>query len=241
MDAFLVVVALCMFGSYAVCGIPFGLLIAQRMSGVDVRETGSGNIGMTNVARSAGGSAAALTFLCDVGKGTASMLVSRRCIELVLPQGITLDVVAPGFAALTLIYLCCVLGHVFSPYLGLRGGKGISVGFGAALALYWPIGLVLFACFLALALPTRFISAGSIFAAVSLPIQCYFLWHLTPWAIVPLVCSSIVVIWAHRGNITKLFTGEESRFTVKTAEELREERKRRVPPTARRDGQNAEH
>ena len=233
MDAFLVVLAACLAGSFALCGVPFGLIFAQRLSGVDVREVGSGNIGMTNVARSAGGSAAALTFACDVGKGTLSVALSRLLLGLVLPEGVTFDVTAPGFAALTLVYACCVLGHVFSPYLGFHGGKGISVGFGAALALHWPIALGLVACFLALTLPTRYLSAGSLAAAILLPVQVLFLWHLTPWAAAPICAVSAVVVWAHRSNIVKLMRGQESRFSVKSGSSSR----RRVPPTERRDGE----
>ena len=235
MDAFLVVLAACLVGSFALCGVPFGLIIAQRMSGVDVREVGSGNIGMTNVARSAGGSAAALTFVCDVGKGTLSVAVSRLLMGLVLPEGMSFDVTAPGFAALTLVYACCVLGHVFSPYLGFHGGKGISVGFGAALALHWPMALVLLACFVVLALPTRYVSAGSLAAAILLPVQALFLWHFTPWAAAPICIASAVVVWAHRGNVVKLLHGEENRFSVKSGDG--KGRRRRVAPTQRRDGE----
>ena len=215
MNAFLVTFAGCMLGCYALCGVPFGLIIAQKMSGVDVRNTGSGNIGMTNVARSAGGSAAALTFLCDVGKGLLSMLLCRLILAQVLPAGLSFDVAGEGFAALTVLYVCCVFGHVFSPYLGLHGGKGISVGFGAALGLYWPLALVLLACFVLFAVPTRYVSAGSVIAAALLPVQAYFLWHFSAWSCVPLLVVSAVVIWAHRSNIVKLAHGEERRFTVK--------------------------
>lgn len=235
MDAFLVVLAACLVGSFALCGVPFGLIFAQRMSGVDVREVGSGNIGMTNVARSAGGAAAALTFACDVGKGTLSVVASRLLLGLVLPTGVTLDVTSPGFAALTLVYAFCVLGHVFSPYLGFHGGKGISVGFGAALGLYWPIALVLLGCFLALTIPTRYVSAGSIASAALLPVQALFLWHLTPWATAPICIVSAIVVWAHRGNIVKLIHGEENRFSVKSRAEARS--RRHVPPTERKDGE----
>ena len=228
MDAFLVMLALCMAASIAICGIPFGLIVSQRMAGVDVREVGSGNIGMTNVARTVGGSAAAITFGLDVGKGVLSMALTRLLLGLVLPSNMALDHASTGFAALTVVYACCVAGHVFSPYLGFHGGKGISVGFGAALALWWPIGLCLLVVFMALALPTRYVSAGSIAAAVSLPIQCLLLWHVTPWATVPLAAVAAVVVWAHLSNIVKLMHGRESRFSVKGAEGLRDRLKEKM-------------
>ena len=213
MDAFLVMTGICMVFSFAICGIPFGLIISERQ-GVDVRQHGSGNIGMTNVARTLGGKAAGITFACDVGKGVVCALVSRILLGLVVPVGSTLAPTDPAFAAMTLVYACCVLGHVFSPYLNFKGGKGISVGFGAVLNMYWPVGAILMAVFLLLALPTRFISLGSVAAALSLPIQCLFLWHFTPWACLPMLIVTCVVVWAHRGNIVKLVRGEESRFTI---------------------------
>ena len=234
MDAFLVILALCMVISFALCGVPFGLIISKRVGGVDVREHGSGNIGMTNVARTVGAEAAALTFACDVGKGVVSMLLARFLLGRVLPDGATLEVTSPYFAALTIVYACCVAGHVFSPYLGFHGGKGISVGFGAALGLHWPAALVLLGVFLLLAVPTRYISLGSIMAAFSLPIQCFFLWHMSPWALVPIIVVSLAVIWAHRSNIVKLLHGDERRFTISPDASLRS-RRRKVPPTARRN------
>lgn len=231
MDAMLVVTAICMFGAFAVCGIPFGLLVGEKLGGVDVREHGSGNIGMTNVARSVGGRAAALTFACDFGKGLLWILLSKVVIGLTLPEGSFLIPTDPSFAALTLVYMCCVLGHVYSPYLNFKGGKGISVGFGAAVGLLWPMGFVAFALFLIIVLPSRYVSAGSIAAAISLPIQALFLWHFTPWATFPITVVACMVIWAHRENIIKLMNGQERRFVIKPAS------KRSMPKgdTARRN------
>lgn len=234
MDAVFVVLALCMVGSFALCGVPFGLIIAKWMNGVDVREVGSGNIGMTNVARSAGGAAAALTFLCDMGKGLVSMLVARALLGLVLPEGTTLDITSEAFAALTVVYACCVFGHIFSPYLGFHGGKGISVGFGAGLGLCWQCALLMLVVFLLCMVPTGFVSVGSIAAACSLPIQCLLLWHFTPWATLPMLLAAIAVVWAHRSNVMKLIRGEENRFIVKGLGGGGG-RRRKVAPTQRRD------
>lgn len=201
--------------SFLVCGIPFGVIIANALNGVDVRKAGSGNIGMTNVARTAGGKAAALTFLCDVGKGTLCMVVSRLVIAAVCFGGdgaaLAID---EGFGWVsTILYCACVLGHIFSPYLGFHGGKGISVGLGAALGMYWPLGLSMLAVFLLLTVPTRYISLGSIAAAASLPIFSR-LFGVRGWALVPTVIVSVVVIWSHRENIGRLVRGEESKFGI---------------------------
>ncbi|WP_417576631.1 glycerol-3-phosphate acyltransferase [Paratractidigestivibacter sp.] len=202
-------------GAYAVCGVPFGLYIAQALGHVDVRQTGSGNIGTTNVARSVGKKAAALTLLCDLGKGLVWMLFSRFMLSLIVfgQAGFAPELgyaTQPGIA-MSVIYLGCVFGHVFSPYLDFHGGKGIAVGFGAALGLWWPVALGLLVVFIAFAVPTRYVSLGSVAAAVSLPIQCA-LWGFPLESVVTIAVVAAVVVWAHRANIRKLVAGEERKF-----------------------------
>ena len=197
-----ILTAICALGCFLICGIPSGLIIARASSEhVDVRKVGSGNIGMTNVARSAGASAAALTLLCDAGKGAVAILLARLVIAQVAFGGDwsqTLAQAQGGLASATL-YASCVLGHIFSPYLHFKGGKGISVGLGAGLGFCWPVALSMLAVFVVLAIPTGFVSLGSVFAALSL---------------VPLAVISLTVVWAHRENVRKLLRGEERRFSI---------------------------
>lgn len=185
-------------GAYVVCGIPFGLIIAKREGRVDVRTVGSGNIGTTNVARSVGKKAAALTLLCDLGKGLVWMLLARWVLAALVFGGdaASLDHTTVFGASLSLVYMGCILGHVFSPFLGFHGGKGIAVGFGAALGLWWPVALGLLAVFLVFAVPSRYVSLGSVCAAASLPIQCA-LWGFPLISVAPIVVVALVVIWAH--------------------------------------------
>lgn len=215
MDSLVIATVVAAIVTFFVCGIPFGYIIAARMSGIDVRKEGSGNIGMTNVTRTAGGKAGALTFGCDVGKGVICMLLSKFVIAQVCCGG---DLPMLAFNSTfgwvsSVLFMACVLGHVYSPYLHFHGGKGISVGLGAALGMCWPMGLTMLGVFLALVIPTRYISLGSIAAAASLPI-CGALWGMTIPALVPLVIVAIVVIWSHRENIGRLMKGEERRFSV---------------------------
>lgn len=146
--------------AYFVCGIPFGMLIA-RSKGVDVRHAGSGNIGATNVGRSVGAWAAGLTLLLDAGKGWLCTGLATFAFSSFFAETKALAPGQPFDWALTCVYAACVLGHVFSPYLGFHGGKGISVGFGAALGLDPRIAFGLLAVFLVFALPTRFVSLGA--------------------------------------------------------------------------------
>lgn len=214
----------CMLGAYLLCGIPFGLIVAKGSKGhVDVRTVGSGNIGMTNVARAAGAKAAAATFLLDMGKGALSMAASRLALAHVagVPAG---ELGATGaFAPLAaLVFLACVCGHVFSPYLRLRGGKGISVGFGAGLVLLWPMSLAALVIFLACVVPTRYVSLGSVAAAVTMPFVGLLLGMRPPAAlVVALACA--LVVWRHKDNILRLRQGSERRLTTREGAGRRDE------------------
>lgn len=214
MGAFEAVTLLLAVGAYLVCGVPFGLLVAAVMGHVDVREVGSGNIGTTNVARSVGKGAAALTLLLDLGKGLVWMVVARFVLAFAFFGGdfYSLDHTTALGAALCVVYLGCICGHVFSPYLHFHGGKGIAVGFGAALGLHWPVALGLLAVFLVLTLPTRYVSLGSVAAAASLPVWCAVL-GFPPVSLVPISVAAVIVIWSHRENVRRLIRGEERHFS----------------------------
>ena len=214
-------------GAYLVCGIPFGLIVAMAMGHVDVRTVGSGNIGTTNVARSVGKGAAGLTLLLDAAKGLVWMLVSRWAIaSLALGGDVSaLDHTTVFGTSLTLVFLACICGHVFSPYLRFHGGKGIAVGFGAALGLYWPIGLGVLAIFLVLVIPTRYVSLGSVFAAASLPVWCA-VFGFPAISVAPVAAAAVVVVWSHRENIRRLVSHEERRFSFHKSEKANDKEDR---------------
>lgn len=219
MNSLQIMTALLALGAYLVCGVPFGLLVARAMGHVDVRTTGSGNIGTTNVARSVGKGAAALTLLLDLSKGLVWMLLSRVVLAFAVFGGdfASLDHTTVFGTSLTVVFLACICGHVFSPYLRFHGGKGIAVGFGAALGLYWPIGLGVLALFLVLVIPTRYVSLGSVFAAASLPVWCA-VFSFPPVAVAPVAVAAVVVVWSHRENVRRLLHGEERRFSFHKSE-----------------------
>ena len=214
-----VMTALLALGAYLVCGIPFGLLVARAMGHVDVRTTGSGNIGTTNVARSVGKGAAAATLRLDHGKGLVWMLVARLVLALAVFGGdfASLDHTTVFGTSLSVVFLACICGHVFSPYLHFHGGKGIAVGFGAALGLYWPVGMGALAVFLVLALPSRYVSLGSIAAAASLPVWC-LVFGFPLVSVVPVTIAAAIVVWSHRENVRRLVHGEERRFSFHKTE-----------------------
>ena len=216
-----------MLGAYLVCGIPFGLILAIAMGHVDVRTVGSGNIGTTNVARSVGKGAGAATLLLDLSKGLVWMLVSRWAIaSLALGGDVSaLDHTTVFGTSLTLVFLACICGHVFSPYLRFHGGTGIAVGFGAALGLYWPIGLGVLAIFLVLVIPTRYVSLGSVFAAASLPVWCA-VFGFPAISVAPVAVAAIGVVWSHRANIRRLVSPGGGRFSFPQSEKANDKEDR---------------
>ena len=203
---------LIMLAAYCICGIPFGLIFSSK-KGVDVRTKGSGNIGTTNVAREVGGGTAALTLLCDAGKGFVSTWLGGWILAELFFQGDP-SLLAPNAAygwCLGCIFLACICGHIFSPYLHFHGGKGIAVGFGAALGFSWPIALGLLVCWGLCVVPSRRVSVGSIAAAVALPFLSFFIYYPVTWAFeIPMILIALIVVWAHRENIKKLRDGNEA-------------------------------
>lgn len=205
--------------AYLICGFPSAYVVGERMGHLDVRTVGSGNVGTTNIARSVGKRAAALTLLLDVLKAVVAVLVGYALVGLVGAHDI--EAVRPAGRldwTMALVYACCILGHVFTPYLHFKGGKGIAVGFGGALALMWPVGLSLLVPFLLFAIPTRRVSLGSIVAALSLPFLAWLIERPSPAFLVVMCLVAALVIWSHRANVVRLVHGEEGRFSFKKKE-----------------------
>ena len=164
--------AICAVVSFFIGAIPFGLILGRAFTHTDIRKAGSGNIGTTNALRVAGPKVAALTLLLDCLKGAICVLIARPLIAD-LCYGFPVSIMAPGAAGdwmLGVICLAAVWGHIFSPYRNLHGGKGIAAGLGVILAWYWPIGLSLLGMFIVAVAITKFVSVGSLAAAIGLPI-----------------------------------------------------------------------
>lgn len=206
-------VLVCCIIAYFICGIPFGLLVAKKEENVDVREHGSGNIGSTNVARTAGAKAGFITLVLDSSKS----FLSVKLAEYILVNYSNIDpqsLVPAGNCSyfLAWVFFFCILGHVYSPYLHFNGGKGVATGLGGCLA-FMPTGAaVAVAVFLAVVIPTRYVSLGSVLAATSLPFIALFVYKADISTIVPLALVALVIIFAHRQNIKRLIAGKESKF-----------------------------
>ncbi len=181
-------------GAYLLGAVPFGLLVA-RSAGVDVRETGSGNIGATNVARTAGKPLGALTLLLDAFKGAAPVLVAAHVLH------------APTWAQVV-TGLVAVLAHMFPIYLSFRGGKGVATALGVFLALTPASAGVAVLVFALVVAPFRVVSVGSLTAAVALTGSTVWL-DGRPEVIGLAGAVTILVFIRHAGNIRRLFTRSE--------------------------------
>lgn len=191
--------------------IPWGLVISKLFYGKDLREEGSGNIGTTNAIRAMGKVAGYAVFVLDFGKGLLSGFMGTWVASL-CAAGAPLD---EGFLklCLALSFMGCVWGHIFSPWLQFKGGKGIAVAVGNLFVSFGPVGAILeIAIFAVLVVMTKYVSVGSIAAAATCPFfALYFYWgHWIPWLIHSL--AAITVVWAHRGNIRRLRDGNERRI-----------------------------
>ncbi|HKY32301.1 MAG TPA: glycerol-3-phosphate 1-O-acyltransferase PlsY [Candidatus Polarisedimenticolia bacterium] len=187
----------CVAAAYLLGAVPFGYLLFRWRRGEDIRAHGSGNIGATNMARSAGRGLGAATLLLDVAKGAAAAL---------LAWGATSSdawIAAAAFAA--------VVGHCFPVTLRFRGGKGIATGLGAYLVASPPAALAAAVLFAGVTAASRMVSAGSLAAAAALPLAALWLDGRGPM-ILSAAASAVLVAGRHRDNIRRILAGEENRI-----------------------------
>jgi glycerol-3-phosphate acyltransferase PlsY len=194
--------------SYLIGSIPFGYLIVRANSGTDVRETGSGGTGATNVSRRAGKLAGVMTLLLDAGKGAIAIVIANWLRGVMFGSGWMVIAAA----------LLVIVGHCFPVWLGFRGGKGVATGVGVFLVLS-PFAVALIAVlFLVIVWWKRYISLGSITAAAALPlaVRCEnaFIRPIPEVAAVMFAAigAAALIMIMHRGNISRLLAGTESRF-----------------------------
>jgi glycerol-3-phosphate acyltransferase PlsY len=179
---------------YGLGSLPTGLLIARWQKGVDIRQHGSGNIGMTNVLRAVGKGAAALTLVGDLAKGLIPVLLARACLT------------SPW--AIGAVALAAVVGHLYPLFAGFRGGKGVATTLGVFIPLLPGPLLIASAVWAACLAFRRQVSLGSLAAAASLPIVA-LLWGF-PAAYVLFALVAAALIWYRHGeNIQRLLAGTE--------------------------------
>ncbi|RXH55184.1 glycerol-3-phosphate 1-O-acyltransferase PlsY [Granulicella sibirica] len=189
--------------AYLLGSIPFGYLLVRVFRNEDIRTTGSGNIGATNVARSGAKGLGFATLLLDLLKAFAAVALA----QYLAPDNHDLAVAAA---------VAAIVGHVYPVWLGFRGGKGVASALGVMLALDWRAALCVLGVFLVVVAFTRYVSLGSILGAASYPFfSLYFLPIRTPIFVGGIVFIALLVIVKHHANVGRLIAGTESRFGSK--------------------------
>ena len=213
--------------SYLLGSIPFGYLLVRMFRGVDVRNTGSGNIGATNVARTGSKGLAIATLLLDALKGYAAVMFALWMAEryrFSMAAQLRTTIYDSGsqqigsntvFVLAALAAFVAILGHVFTVWLRFKGGKGVATAAGSFLALAPRAMLVVFVLFVLIVALTRYVSLGSIVACAVFPV-C--VWWVNPAEratgpiLILIAASSALIILRHKDNIRRLLAGTESRF-----------------------------
>lgn len=185
---------------YLIAAIPSGVIVSRLMGSEDVRQKGSGNIGATNVYRVVGKLAGILTLLGDTMKGFLPLLAYKSWL-------------APTPTQLGVACAIAIIGHCYPVYLKFRGGKGVATALGIFLVLSPQAVLVVVVVFVITVAASRYISLGSVLAAMSAPLLILMLNHPQPIFLATLFIATLV-IWRHRTNIRRLLDGSENRFKV---------------------------
>ena len=202
--------------AYLIGSINFSVILSKKMAGFDIREKGSGNAGSTNMLRSVGKKAAALTLVCDILKGVVSILIAMILGNIIQNLDKELLVQIAGIAV--------VIGHTFPIFFGFKGGKGVATSLGVLILSNWQIGLICSVFALVLMALTRMVSLGSCAAAVLFPVltlfindnytvlsegkngNVYFIYS---------VILAIIVLYNHRSNIKRILNGTENKLSFK--------------------------
>lgn len=197
--------------SYLLGSIPFGYLLVHIFRGEDVRQSGSGNIGATNVSRKSPALGVA-TLLLDALKGTAAVALSYVAADRMVGGPPALDLAA-------LAALFAVVGHVFPVWLKFRGGKGVATGLGAFALIAPKAVLIAAGIFIAVVVISRYVSLGSIVAVAVFPFVAWRIrqFDLSPKGLALISLASLLILVKHRENLRRLWGGTESRVGAKSA------------------------
>jgi glycerol-3-phosphate acyltransferase PlsY len=220
MTATLIVAAI----AYLLGSIPFGFLLVRTFRGADIRQSGSGNIGATNVARTSPRLGIA-TLILDALKGLAAVVLAVVITRMMhaVHYGPEWHIGQSWRMAPTIIYwhalvaaVFAVVGHVFPMWLGFRGGKGVATGLGSFILLAPKSVLVMIGIFVAVGLLFRYVSLASITAVLFFPLLAWlFHEYELPNALLLMAITSVLIIWKHRENIVRLVHGTENRLQLR--------------------------
>lgn len=193
--------------AYIIGSISFSVIFSKKIGGFDVRTKGSGNAGSTNVLRTVGKKAAVLTLLCDCLKGVVAVLIA------VIAGNIAKNLDKALLVQLAGIFV--VLGHTFPVFFKFKGGKGVATSLGVILIVNWKIGLICLVFALLLMILTKFVSLGSVAAALLFPVLTIFIhtnYIVSGNYIIFGIILALFVIYNHRTNINRLLEGKENKL-----------------------------
>ena len=202
--------------AYLIGSVNFSVIFSKKFAGFDVREKGSGNAGSTNMLRSVGKKAAALTLVCDVLKGVVAIVIAIIVGNIIQDSNKELLLQIAGIAV--------VLGHTFPIFFQFKGGKGVATSLGILLMSNWQIGLICLVFALVLMALTRMVSLGSCAAAVLFPVLTLFINdHYTVLTegkpgstyLVYSIIMAVIVLFNHRSNIKRILNGTENKLSFK--------------------------
>ena len=196
--------------AYCLGSISFSVIFSKKMAGFDVREKGSGNAGSTNVLRTVGKKAAALTLICDILKGIIAVLLAYAFSHIVEDANGALMVQIAG--------IMVVIGHTFPVFFKFKGGKGVATSLGIIMLINYQIGLICLIFALLVMFLTKTVSIGSIMAAILFPVLTLLIhenYLVEGNYIIFGILLALIVIYNHRSNIKRIMNGEENKLSAK--------------------------
>ena len=204
--------------AYAIGSVNFSVILSKKMAGFDLREKGSGNAGTTNMLRTVGKKAAAITLILDILKGVVSILIAMLIGNIVEGIGKEYLVQVAGIAV--------VLGHTFPIFFKFKGGKGVATSLGVLVMTNWQIGLTCLIFAIVLMALTRMVSLGSVSAAILFPVLTLTLstnQHYTVLVegndgriyFIYSVILAVIVVFNHRANVKRILEGNENKLSFK--------------------------
>ncbi len=197
--------------AYLIGSINFSVILSKKMAGFDVREKGSGNAGTTNMLRSVGKKAAAITLVLDILKGVVAILIAMAIGRIFENSNGALLVQVAGVAV--------ILGHTFPIFFKFKGGKGVATSLGVLIMSNWQIGLICLVFALILIALTQIVSVGSIAAAILYPVLTLFIPqnYIVPGNyLIYSIVLAVIIVFNHRENVKRLLSGTENRINFKT-------------------------
>ncbi len=207
--------------AYLIGSVNFSILISKKVAGFDVREKGSGNAGTTNMLRSVGKGAAAVTLILDVLKGVIAIYVAILYGNIVAKLA---NLQVDNSILVQIAGIFVILGHTYPIYFGFKGGKGVATALGILLTTNYQIGLICLVFALVLIILTRMVSVGSIAAAILFPVLTLFLakenFIVAGNYLIYSIIIALIVIFNHRANVKRLLNGTENKISFKKKEEV---------------------